>query len=130
MSIISVRDTNGSPITLMNMRISEGVKPQEEAIYDIFTDHSGNTGWPIPFWPSDGEFTLHFNYANVNPRFKPLSVSKKDGEDMNVVLDFLEVPVIARRGLVRSEGRCAIDDDGLFHPLGLTFFWGLYGWRH
>lgn len=40
------------------------------------------------------------------------------------------IPVPGRRlGLVRADGRCAIDDTGLFHPLGLTFFWGLYGWK-
>jgi hypothetical protein len=44
----------------------------------------------------------------------------------------LEVPIPVpgmRKGLVRADGRCAIDDGGLFHPLGLTFFWGLYGWK-
>lgn len=44
----------------------------------------------------------------------------------------LEAPIPVpghRTGLVRADGRCAIDDGGQFHPLGLTFFWGLYGWK-
>jgi hypothetical protein len=44
----------------------------------------------------------------------------------------LEVPIPIpgmRKGLVRADGRCALDDDGQFHPLGLTFFWALYGWK-
>lgn len=50
--------------------------------------------------------------------------------------DFERIPLEApipipgmRKGLVRADGRCAVDDGGLFHPLGLTFFWGLYGWK-
>ena len=39
-------------------------------------------------------------------------------------------PVTRRRGVVRAEGQVCRDDDGIFHPLGLTFFWALYGWKH
>lgn len=35
--------------------------------------------------------------------------------------------VTARRGIVRASGRAVCDDDGFFHPLGLTFFWSLFG---
>ena len=38
-------------------------------------------------------------------------------------------PAYKRLGLVRAVGRAAQDDSGLFHPLGLTFFWALYGWK-
>lgn len=34
---------------------------------------------------------------------------------------------LARRGIVHPVGKAVADDDGLFHPLGLTFFWGLWG---
>jgi hypothetical protein len=37
---------------------------------------------------------------------------------------------IARKGLVRAQNKVVLDDDGIFHPLGLTFFWALYGWKH
>jgi hypothetical protein len=37
---------------------------------------------------------------------------------------------LARKGLVRAEGKVVRDDDGIFHPLGLTFFWALYGWKY
>ena len=36
----------------------------------------------------------------------------------------------ARRGLVRADYKVVRDDDGIFHPLGLTFFWALYGWKY
>jgi hypothetical protein len=46
----------------------------------------------------------------------------------------LEVPVPppgdTRKGLVRADGRAVIDDTGSFHPLGLTFFWALFGWKN
>lgn len=35
-----------------------------------------------------------------------------------------------RHGLVRPEGRAVRDDGGAFHPLGLTFFWAMQGWKH
>lgn len=33
-----------------------------------------------------------------------------------------------RRGLVRASGRAVLDDDGLFHPVGVTMFWAYQGW--
>ena len=35
----------------------------------------------------------------------------------------------ARTGIVHCERRVVRDDLGVFHPLGLTFFWALYGWK-
>ena len=35
-----------------------------------------------------------------------------------------------RQGIVRCERRVVRDDTGVFHPLGLTLFWALYGWKH
>jgi hypothetical protein len=39
-------------------------------------------------------------------------------------------PLVARTGLVRAEHKVVRDDAGVFHPLGLTFFWGVYGWKY
>jgi len=39
-------------------------------------------------------------------------------------------PLVARTGLVRAEHKVIRDDTGIFHPLGLTFFWGVYGWKY
>jgi hypothetical protein len=33
-----------------------------------------------------------------------------------------------RRGIVRASGKAVVDDDGLFHPLGVTMFWAYQGW--
>jgi hypothetical protein len=35
-----------------------------------------------------------------------------------------------RTGIVRPDGRAVQDDDGLFHPFGLSFFWAMQGWKH
>ena len=37
--------------------------------------------------------------------------------------------ITARTGLVRANHKVVFDDTGIFHPLGLTFFWALYGWK-
>lgn len=34
-----------------------------------------------------------------------------------------------RDGVVRRVGKALTDARGLFHPLGMTFFWALYGWK-
>jgi len=36
---------------------------------------------------------------------------------------------VARKGVVRAEGRSFVDDGGAFYPLGHTFFWALRGWK-
>ena len=35
----------------------------------------------------------------------------------------------ARRGLVRGDYHVTLDDGGPFHPLGVTLFWSLFGWK-
>jgi hypothetical protein len=35
-----------------------------------------------------------------------------------------------RAGIVRAAGRAFVDDTGPFLPVGHTFFWGLWGWKH
>jgi hypothetical protein len=37
--------------------------------------------------------------------------------------------VTPRQGLVVCDRRVVSDQTGIFHPLGLTFFWALYGWK-
>ncbi len=36
---------------------------------------------------------------------------------------------VARNGVVRAVGKAVTDDTGFFHPLGMTFFWAMRGWR-
>jgi hypothetical protein len=38
--------------------------------------------------------------------------------------------LVARPGLVRSDRKVVYDDLGVFHPWGVTFFWGPYGWKY
>jgi hypothetical protein len=35
-----------------------------------------------------------------------------------------------RQGVVRAGNQVIGDDTGVFHPLGLTFFWALHGWKY
>ena len=43
----------------------------------------------------------------------------------------LERPhVPTRSGVVTPEGRAVRDDQGVFHPLGKSFFWAMQGWKH
>lgn len=69
---VQVRDEHGTPVTKINIRISEGAKPQEQAIFDYDTDLAGNKGWPIPYWPVQ-DYTLHVNFADVDHRFVQVS---------------------------------------------------------
>ena len=39
-------------------------------------------------------------------------------------------PALARKGLVRANYKIVYDDDGIFHPLGLTWFPGIYMLKH
>jgi len=93
MSQIQIRDPQGNPIPLMNIRISEGEKPSEEAIYDVFTDREGNTGWPIPFWPQQ-RYALHVNVANVNPTFLPQSyyLLASDTDTVRIEMAVVQTP--------------------------------------
>lgn len=40
----------------------------------------------------------------------------------------LQTTFTTRHGLVRPNGKCVVDDEGLFHPLTLTMFWAYQGW--
>ena len=41
-----------------------------------------------------------------------------------------QTAIVTRAGLVRAGHKVLGDDTGIFHPLGLTFFWALYGWKY
>lgn len=46
------------------------------------------------------------------------------------VLPDVTLKVRRRRGVVGAVGKALQDDDGLFHPLGITLFWAMQGWKH
>jgi len=46
-----------------------------------------------------------------------------------LLLDGSPATAIRREGLVRAAHHVIGDDTGVFHPLGVTFFWALYGWK-
>jgi hypothetical protein len=88
MAQIQVRDQHGNGVPLCNIRIAEGSKRNDEAIYDVFTDLSGNTGWPIPFWPTK-PYTLYVNTANVKPQFSSATVVVTTSDDVVIALEGL-----------------------------------------
>lgn len=78
--------------------------------------------------------TIHNTFLTARLDLPDIPIQQTLNKD--IWEDFERIPLEApipipgkRNGLVRADGRCAIDDDGLFHPLGLTFFWALYGWK-
>lgn len=86
MSQLQVRDTAGNGIAHINIRISEGAKSSDDAIFDVETDLAGNQGWPIPYW-ANATYTLWVNYANVNPAYGQTSVSvPPSAGDISIVL--------------------------------------------
>ena len=52
-----------------------------------------------------------------------LAVSLRSGCRQSSAIPF------KRPGVVRAQGRCLVDDLGIFHPLGATLFWAPRGWR-
>lgn len=127
------------------------MKPSDEAIYDVFTDLSGNTGWPIPFWPKQA-YTLHVNYANILPEFDAVSqlvLRQEHAEDVVVILPnkpgtSISVSSSASpsheppspshgegpHGIVRTEGRMMLDDDGAKNFLSTTLMWSVWGFAN
>lgn len=77
MSQIQIRDQQGRGLPGINIRVAEGQKSSDAAIFDFESDSSGNKGWPIPFWPK-ADYTLHINQPEVgvpqNPRYESKSV--------------------------------------------------------
>jgi hypothetical protein len=83
MSQIQVRDENNAPVARVNIRIAEGHKSSDEAIFDILTDPSGNQGWPIPFWPLN-DFTLHVNKRDVLEGYGEVEVYVPAGTTIDI----------------------------------------------
>lgn len=117
MAQIQVRDEHGNGIPRINIRISEGQKPSDEAIFDVFTDLAGNTGWPIPFWPN-GTYTLWVNYANVLPEFGNTNVTISHQDNVELVLP--SIPGILSRVIV--SGHDFINASGRWFMKGCTDF--------
>lgn len=136
MAQIQVRDEQGNPIQRINIRIAERDGASEAAIFDYDTDLAGNKGWPIPFWP-DHEWTLHVNKQDVNPEFESAEVRVPQGHHSDIQITLTRkqparpepIDGSARTGVPHREGKAVRDDQGSFLPLGLTFFWGLFGWK-
>jgi hypothetical protein len=49
---------------------------------------------------------------------------------LNAVVAGGPVLIPGRQGTVRWRGKAVYDDTGDFHPLGMTFFWAMQGWRN
>src|SRR5262245_51913058 len=91
MSQLQVRDPQGVPIPGINIRIAENAKPSDQAIFDVFTDLAGNSGWPIPYWPVR-DYSLYVNYANVNAAYQSASVYVTHTNDVAITLMPSETP--------------------------------------
>lgn len=139
MSQIQVRDQHGNAAVGINVRIAEGQQSSEKAIYDIFTDFAGNSGWPIPFWPKDREFTLWVNYENIDQRYEKASrvLPVGHGDNVEIMLELIETlvpspgpgpePGPGPRGIVRASGRMLLDDNGPKNFLTTTLMWSVWG---
>lgn len=140
MSQIQVRDEQGAAIARCNIRISHDQQSSDDAIFDVFTDLAGNTGWPIPFWPVK-DYTLWVNDRNVLPEFGNTSVfvtgvSIHTGQNIEIVLPRVSEPPIdppvpgdVPKGIVRSSGRMLLDDNGVKNFLTTTLMWANWGYR-
>ncbi len=134
MAQIQIRDTAGAPLTRINIRIAEGDKPSDEAIFDYDTDLAGNKGWPIPHWPVM-PYTLHVNFADVDPRYEALSVyvpAPASGEYENIGIVLPRVPdtePIPEPGLFPPEqGKLRIEDDTFKTEDNQLWQWRGYSW--
>lgn len=145
MAQIQVRDKNGHPVPRVNIRYAQGSGTTDDAIFDVFTDLEGNTGWPIPFWPV-GDYTLHVNKANVLPQFGEVAFFiERDAYDRDHVITLQKrqadpipqpdpvedptTPTSPLRGVLRADHRAVRDDIGRRQLLGTTLFWAMQGFR-
>jgi len=117
MAQIQVRDTHGTPIRRVNIRISEGTKPSDQALFDVFTDDAGNTGWPIPFFPTQA-YALHVNFANVNPAYVPQSYYLTAADVNDVQIQLSRQPL----SRLRVEGKYFVGASGRVFLDGVTDF--------
>lgn len=107
MSQIQIRDAFGVALARINIRIAEGQKSSDEAIFDVFTDLAGNTGWPIPFFPNR-DYTLFVNDANVDERYDVASVSVGPSSG-DIVIALHRRPIVLSR-LVRISGHRMVNE--------------------
>ena len=73
MSQIQIVDEHGRGPAGIVLRISEGDKPSEDAIFDFKTNSDGTQTWPIPNWPK-GRYTI---WINTGPEASPSYTSSK-----------------------------------------------------
>ena len=92
MAQIQVRDITGLGVPGINIRFTPGQGPSDNAIFDVFTDFAGNTGWPIPYFPVQN-WALHLNHANVNPKYLPESFYLTDTDLDNVKISLALTPL-------------------------------------
>lgn len=84
MSQIIVRDDHGVGIPYICLRISEGNKPQEAAIYDVLVKPDGSTGWPIPGWNPMKRCTVYVNVGDyTRPQWSDTKIVMPDDGDAN-----------------------------------------------
>jgi hypothetical protein len=100
----------------------------------ISTDRTAIGPWEAFKWVGNKIQTHHGTFLTARLDLPDVPLMQTMNQD--VWEEFQRIPLEApvpipgiRQGIVRTDGRCAIDDTGLFHPLGVTFFWALYGWK-
>lgn len=100
----------------------------------ISTDRTSIGPWERFKWVGNKIQTHHDTFLSARLDLPDVPLMQTENQD--IWEEFQRIPLEApvpipgiRKGLVRADGRCALDDTGLFHPLGITFFWGLYGWK-
>ena len=97
---------------------------------DLRTNEKGIGEWEEFTFEGPYIKTAHNTYltARIDKELVPIetTINRDIWEQFELIN--LE-PVKKRFGIVRANGRAVQDDDGLFHPLGLTFMWALYGWK-
>lgn len=93
MAQVQIRDFGGNPIPLMNIRLGRNGQSSNQAEFDQFTDLAGNTAWPLPP-PTENEYDLFINYANIQPRFDKVQIHIKDfNNDIVIKVPFNVRPV-------------------------------------
>jgi hypothetical protein len=102
----------------------------EDNYRNVSTNRTEIGIWEQFTWDSDRIKTFHGTYLDLDEEL--ILIQSVDGISIKrIELEApLPIPDVARKGLVVAEGQCAKDSDGIFHPLGVTFFWALFGWKY
>jgi len=80
----------------------------------------------------DESYILTHHNQRLTARIDKELIPIEQTENRDIWEQFTRVdlePIKKREGLVHNVGRAAVDSTGYFHPLGLTFFWALFGWK-